>query len=73
MSDDDKPVVIVPPVLPQATDELAVALETHRRNVPFLIEYQVLQAKVTRAKYLALLTEGFNEKQAIALCKEQHI
>lgn len=72
MSDDDK-VKPVEALIPQVTDELRRAVETHRRNLPFLIEYQQLQAKVTRKKFEALVDEGFTDKQAIELCKEQHI
>lgn len=72
MSDDDKPKVVIP-IIPQVTDELRRALETHRRNLPFLIEYQQLQAQITRKKFEALVKEGFTDTQAIELCKEQNI
>lgn len=71
MSDDK--IKVLPPILPQATDELRAALEIHRRNLPFLKEYQQLQAQVTMAKYKALRAEGFTNQEALELCKEQHI
>ena len=70
MTDDIK---AAPPVIPQATDELRQALETHRRNLPLLIEYEQLQAQVTRKKFLALIDEGFTANEALELCKEQTI
>lgn len=70
MSDDDK-IKPVDALIPQATDELRRVLEEHRRNVPLLIEYQQIQAKVTRKKFLALTREGFTVNEAIELCKEQ--
>ena len=40
-----------------------------RENLHAHIELSQLQAKIARAKYLALIAEGFNEHQALALCK----
>lgn len=69
MSDDTiKP---VDALIPQATDELAMAVETHQRNIPYLIKYQQLQAKVTWQKYKALIDQGFTLQEAFELCKEK--
>ena len=40
-----------------------------RDNLHAHIEINQLQAKIARAKYLALIEEGFNEHQALTLCK----
>ena len=39
-------------------------------NLDDFIETVILQARITRAKYDALLAEGFNGQQAIELCKK---
>jgi hypothetical protein len=40
-----------------------------KNSIEIHIEYIILNAKLTRAKYLALLDEGFTEQQAIELSK----
>jgi hypothetical protein len=52
------------------TSKLAVLIEQMRRDLPFLLESQVLSAQVTRAKYEALVAAGFTEQQALQLCKD---
>jgi len=47
---------------------LAQAVKTLRNNLPASLEYAGIQAKVWRAKYLALVKEGFTEGQALDLC-----
>jgi len=58
MNDEDKPRV----ALAQAVREL-------RDNIAAHIEIGQLQARIMRAKYEALLKEGFTEQQALLLCK----
>lgn len=41
-----------------------------RENLPALLELDALQAKLTRAKFLALVEQGFNEQQALELCRK---
>lgn len=48
---------------------LAKALLDLRNQIPAMTEFEQLQAKLVRAKYLALVAEGFTEQQAIELCK----
>jgi hypothetical protein len=48
---------------------LAQLVRDMRDNIAAHIEFNQLQARITRAKYLALLKEGFTEQQAITLCK----
>ena len=38
-------------------------------NLPIFIKYQREMAKLTRAKFDALVAEGFTEDQAIKLCR----
>jgi hypothetical protein len=46
----------------------AQAVKSLRENLPASIEYASIQAKIWRAKYLALVREGFTEKDALDLC-----
>lgn len=48
----------------------AQLLKQLKENMPAQLEFQQLTAKLTRAKYLALVAEGFTESQALDLCKE---
>ena len=56
-----------------ATKELSNALEVHKRNLPYFIEYEKLQAKVVRQKFLAVIKEGFTVDEALELCKDSYI
>lgn len=38
--------------------------------LPVVIEAQKALARVTRARYLSLVEEGFTPEQALALCKQ---
>ena len=49
---------------------LAMAVKQLRDNLPALMEVEVLNARVTRAKYIALCNEGFTSEQALELCKK---
>ncbi len=48
---------------------MAQLVRDMKENMPALIEFEQLQARKTRAKYLSLIEHGFNEAQAIQLCK----
>jgi len=48
---------------------LAQAVLELRNNIAAHIELSQLQARITRAKYDALIKEGFTEQQALLLCK----
>ena len=39
------------------------------QNLPLMLEYQIYVAKLCRAKYLALIAEGFTKEEALILCK----
>jgi len=58
MKDEDKPRVA-----------LAQLVRDLREQLPAHIELAQLQAKISRAKYLALVNQGFTEVQALELCK----
>ena len=49
--------------------EVKDALESLKLNMQFLIENERLQAEIKKAKYDALVLQGFTEAQAIELCK----
>ena len=42
-------------------------------NLPLFIQYETIMAHVKRAKYLAMIKEGFSEEQALKLCMEVKI
>lgn len=45
------------------------AIRNMVENLPMLVEYAKLMAQLHRAKYLALKAEGFEDNQALELCK----
>lgn len=47
---------------------LAQNVRTLRENLPALLELAGINAQLTRAKFLALVKEGFTEGQALDLC-----
>ena len=49
--------------------QLEQGVEQTKRNMPLILEYITLQAKQRRAKYRALVKEGFTPEQALELCK----
>lgn len=49
--------------------ELAQLVRRVREDIAAHIEMNQLQARITRAKYVALVKEGFSEAQALELCK----
>jgi len=50
--------------------QLLIDLKRMRERLDFMIEYEQIQAKVLKAKYDALIKEGFNAIQALELCKK---
>lgn len=50
-------------------DKLIAAVEQLKRTMPVMIEYAVLNAQLKRAQYLEFVKAGFNEAQALELCK----
>ena len=49
---------------------LAMAIKSMHENMPAWLELVELEALKTRTKYLALVKNGFNEFQALELCKK---
>ena len=68
MSDDIKGPTVVNFELPP--DEMTIAIEQFKRTQNQLAEYQRLNAKLIRAKYLGLIDEGFDHKDALVLCNQ---
>lgn len=50
-------------------DEMKDAIRKMKKMLPEWIEYHQIAAKIQKAKFDALLEEGFSEAQAIELCK----
>lgn len=53
----------------QSNVTLAQAVGAMRENILAHIELAQLQARISRAKYLALVKEGFTAAEALHLCK----
>lgn len=49
--------------------DFATAVKALRENINAHVEYHQLQAKIMRAKFVALEKEGFTADQALALCR----
>ena len=59
--------ISMPP--PTELSEMEKALELIKKDLPIFLEFQIYQAKMHKSKYDALIREGFNEYQALELCK----
>lgn len=55
--------------LPTDGEKLKRSVDTMRASMPVFIESAKLTATMTRAKYEALIDEGFTPAQALELCK----
>lgn len=44
-------------------------IDIFRRNLPDMIEFYDYESKLCRARFLALVKEGFTEAQALKLCR----
>ncbi len=47
---------------------LAQAIKRARQELPAQLELIELQAQLARARYLALIKQGFNPDEALSLC-----
>lgn len=56
-------------VLTGTPDKQRAQIEEYKRNLPVILEFWAIDAEIKRTKYLALLRQGFNEAQALELCK----
>jgi len=50
--------------------EMKQTVDNMRANLPLFISHMALSATLHRAKYLALKEEGFNDQEALELCKK---
>ncbi|MFS2159203.1 hypothetical protein ACCD10_17865 [Pseudomonas sp. Pseusp122] len=50
-------------------DKQRAQLEELKRSIPVLMEFFEVDAQIKRGKYLAFIGKGFNEAQALELCK----
>jgi hypothetical protein len=48
---------------------IAQSVKTMRDNLPALLELAAINARLVRAKFVALQNQGFTESQALELCK----
>ena len=65
--DDDDDLKVVEIKIPPTAVQMGAT--EMRRNMDDMIEGGRMMAKLLRAKYLALVDEGFTEKQALELSK----
>ena len=65
----DKPTGDSVSFLSRQPDAAREALRNAQQMLPLMIDFVQLEAKVTRAKYLALVNEGFDKEEALFLCK----
>lgn len=51
--------------------QIALAVRSMRENLPAMLEMVVLEAQLQRARYVALLANGFEKSEALTLlCKK---
>ena len=48
-------------------DKMKAAIETVEKNMPAMLGLMLMNAKVIKAKYNALIAEGFTDQQALFL------
>lgn len=54
----------------KAQVDLAQAVKRIRENMPAMLELIQLEARQTRAKFLALVEQGFSASEALELCRK---
>lgn len=53
--------------------EMEMELDTMRGNLPYMIQLVQHNAKLSKAKYDALLDEGFTDEQALKIVTKQKL
>jgi len=56
-------------MIPTTPNAFGAAIEELKRNFELHLEFKKLDAKLRHAHYLALIEEGFDANQAIAICR----
>lgn len=71
MSDDKTPTDLTAIAGLKQRNEQAESLRLLRGNVPGMIEFYQIDAKIKRAHFLALLEAGFTEAQSLEICSRK--
>ncbi len=56
-------------MIPTTPNAFGAAIEELKRNLELHIEFKKLHAQLRRAHYVALMEEGFDANQALAICR----
>lgn len=69
MTDDENKISNLTTLTDIDKDEMKASIEAIKRTMPTMLEMQKCIAQIQRARYMALLEEGFSESESIELTK----